>query len=136
MAASSTTTRRPLFNFDLRRRDHVVADTALSLTQPDDYSGSAGRLMWTSGGRSGGHYYNDVIFSLKSICLPPTDPSFLAALGPVQLVEPGDDEWVGYADVVYWPIVVRCPSRYHLEPPSVDVFARLTCMADGHVARH
>ena len=79
MAASSFATRRPLFNFDLRRRDHSAVNVftkglPLELWQ------------WTSGGRSGSQYYNDVILTLPMWCLPPDDPSYLKALGPVQVV--------------------------------------------------
>ena len=122
MAASSAATRRPLLNFDLRRRDHVAADVVHLVTVgvPPNWHGAYVAHQWTSGGRSGSLYYNDVMLQLPMELLPPTDPSYRAALGPVELVQgvrPG--------------VVVRCPAQYHFEPPTADIYATLSLMADS-----
>ena len=127
MAASSAATRRPLHNFDLRRRDHVATYDPSRLLDVGPGS-AAPAATWTSGGRSGGQYFNDVILSISPPCLSPTDPSYLAALGPMQLAWPLEPSFWTFAGL--WT-VGYCPANFHLEPPSSEVFAFLTCEGDS-----
>ena len=143
LAASSNATRRPLLNFDLRRRDHSATGMEW-LYYPfldDDDIVLFSSLQWTSGGRSGSHYYNDIMLTLPMRCLSPTDPSYLAALGPV-LILPLSERFYrwGHEESIDWDtdvaetrstIVVFCPSGYHFEPPSASKYVNLWCHADG-----
>lgn len=138
MAASSANTRRPLFNFDLRRRDHRTTSILHWLAAGCVWgSGLLTASTWTSGGRSGTHYYNDVMLSLPMRCWLPDDPSYRAALGPTQWQPPltrATDHWWQWVDGTAETgtyVVVFCPTGYHLEPPSIDFYVTLYCQADG-----
>ena len=140
MAASSTATRRPLLNFDLRRRDHRSSSILHWLTPTGEYYyGSPGQLTpstWTSGGRSGSRYYNDVVLSLPLRCPLPDDPSYRSALGPMHWQPPlasADTRWKwaeGTAEVGTM-LVGYCASGYHLEPPLLNSYVWLHCRQDG-----
>ena len=109
-AASSLNTSRPALNFPLRRLDGRLSHR----TSPPTISG----------GHSGDHFFNDVLEydgEADELCWPGSDPSYRAALGPIE-------EWLsgqpGQARA-------RCPSSYHWEPPLLDEVAHLICAPNG-----
>ena len=134
MAASSAATRRPLLNFDLRRRDHRTATISqLLIGDAPSTQHQSTAVTWTSGGRSGSRYYNDVVMSMPLRCPPPTDPSYREALGP--LLFGGErrlnSQWYAGLAAISMGVLAWCPTGYHLEPPSIDVYVTLVCQADG-----
>ena len=102
-------------------------------------------LSHTSGGQSGtgpASYLNDFITTTAKRCLPPVDPSFRAALGPIQLIineqltQYWDEE--GFAstfptitDPYASALTITCPPHHHFEPPSLDSQRPIICAANG-----
>jgi hypothetical protein len=141
-AASSANTTRPLLNFSLRRHSHRYSRWL-------DYAwvpcGDAGpcfldySLGSTSGGRSGSVFYNDWITTHQGRCLPPVDPSFAAALGPVRLGPLTQAlRWNFHTTGTARPYVrdddrirIGCQHGHHLEPPSKEAEATLYCTPNG-----
>ena len=135
-AASSLHSSRPLFNFALPRLQHrqlSLSNTLYSVRPQDavaDSSWATGTAVTiVSGGESGGVQNSDWIVRTPPRCLPPTDPSYAAALGPVQVAEqfPPYVTYIGdypklYAGS-YLPasrLPVYCPPGFHVRPQPAD----------------
>ena len=122
-AASSLNTSRPALNLPLRRLDGRSTHHS---PQP----------VVVSGGHSGATYYNDVIEYLyapdmlygspiSTICWPGDDPSFRAALGPVEWTS---RVWHGPGATLPNLALARCAQGHHWEPTVLGEEVILTCM--------
>ena len=145
-SASCLNSSRPLFRFPLARLGHqmtgwtsAVDIRRLLLFQLDVAERAALVFNFTfgqtivSGGRRGGLYLSDWLSITETRCLPPDDPSFLAALGPVQLrvlndEEPDDLQFNSYVQSALVHVV--CPHRFHFEPASEST-VNLFCAPNG-----
>ena len=114
---SSANTSRPRLNFALPRLEASIAfhpffyGSKHPETQSECHIGTAVQVM--AGGRSGSDYNSDWLVLHPTVCFPPNDPSFGAALGPVILVGGSSTRAVAVGDSV----VVECPDGFHFEPP-------------------
>ena len=130
---------RPLFNFAFRRLSHrsfSSPDHQVDFDEEDIYNVDL-RTIYYSGGHSGSVFYNDWIAIHKTRCLPPIDPSYAGALGPVQMVPlqtslKTDSNYFNgtFSD---WgdPYKVVCTVGHHFEPPLLDSQAAITCQSNG-----
>jgi hypothetical protein len=88
-------------------------------------------------------YNNDFINTVKGRCLPPTDPSYLSTLGPVDIVvgnlSPNNPNLVGGTFSTLnenlvsggLDLSVVCRAGYHFEPPSRDSWQVFSCFPNG-----
>ena len=141
-AASSLNTSRPHLNFPLRRHSHRHATLIpLQLIKTGAGSGILFRVFNTyhTGGQSGSRFYNDVMLTVKPRCLPPIDPSFRNALGPIVLVDASSlfKRWLfggSFATTTESSSIaatVACAVGYHFEPPSLDSQRLIMCAPNG-----
>ena len=117
--ASSSSTQRSLFRFDLPRLSASYDEWSNAI-----YGRSTRALLYTAtqsivaGGRSAGVAYNDWIAMSEVRCLPPDDPSWRSLLGPLRLrqrvaaAQQGVDSSYAVRDIV----TVGCALQYHFEP--------------------
>ena len=132
-AASSLNTSRPHFRFSLLRHSHRTTFLPIFPLQTTATEYLAHTSL--SGGQSGSTYFNDWMTSQRSRCLPPMDPSYLDALGPMRLGPqdgPGsaaNNFYAGGSFDVTWAngLSVACVDGFHFEPPSLDSEILLVC---------
>ena len=152
LAASSLATGRPALNFPLSRHSHRIAITPTLFypLTPMTINGlpqfPEGRSFISGGAASPyhttlHHHHNDFILAMRPRCLPPVDPSYTDALGPIILAPTDyvfDEEWGAFyygntLSVTETPIVLKvaCAAGFHFEPPTTDSEVGLQCGPDG-----
>ena len=140
-AASSLNTSRPQHRFSLRRHSHRSAAWPV-LPRFWGLPSMQMQTSYLSGGQSGSTFHNDWMSIMRARCLPPTDPSFLQALGPMRIVPRNGAlskavfEWNAFATygqvrLVEYKLLVSCAEGSHFEPPSMDSERWLTCAPNG-----
>ena len=140
---SSANSTRPLFRFPLRRLGHAghAWASAVDMRQWMDvsrpvkdvalvYNFTFG-LLTVSGGHSGSLYSNDWITLTEPRCLPPDDPSFHPALGPLHMLGAGlKEDLVANSYVQEAVLQVDCERGRHWEPSTTEVVSVL-CAPNG-----
>jgi hypothetical protein len=146
-ARPSVNTTRPRFSFPLRRHSHrsgryathiILSRVGFDLSTPVT-------SVFVSGGRSGEEFYNDFILQQMARCLPPIDPSFFDAMGPMEVLTISPTMMLSFNRTGSVPphnsdslqtgvglLKVACQAGFHFEPPLVgDSETTLHCAPNG-----